>query len=60
MGGCNDVVYRSVVLMVAVGNNSWERMFGLAMMAVMRDGLCHCRRGYEITILQILTLIRYS
>ena len=60
MGGCNDVVYRSVVLMVAVGNNSWERMFVLAMMAVMRAGLFHCRRGSAIKIMQILTLRRYS
>ena len=42
------------------GNNSWERMSELAMMADMRAGSCCWKRKSAISILQILTHRQYS
>ena len=58
-GGINDLVQRSVGLMAAGGNISWERIFGLEMTAAKRDGLCFLRRESAISILQILTTRLY-
>ena len=55
MGGRNYMVNRSVRSMVAGGNTSWDRMYGSAIMAVMRAGFCLWRRESAIRILQILT-----
>ena len=54
MGGFKNVVYRFIILMVAGGNTSWDRMYVSSMMAVVRGGVC-CFRSYSvISILQIL------
>ena len=45
--------------MVVGGNISWEKIFGLAMTAAKRDGLCFWRRESAIRILQILTTKQY-
>ena len=54
-GGINNMVHRSVRLMVAGGNNSWERMSGSAMTASTRAGFCCWRRESAIRIIHILT-----
>ena len=60
MGGHNDLIHRSVGLMVVVGNTSWERMYVSSIMAVRRAGFCCWRRASAISILLILTPRRHS
>ena len=60
MGGRNDVVHRSVGLMVVGGNTSWERMYGSEIMTVRRAGFCCWRRESIFSILLILTPRQYS
>ena len=46
-GEINNVIQRSVILMVAGGNTSWGRISGLSMKAMkaeMRDGFYHWSR----------------
>ena len=54
MGGRNNVAHRYVWSMVVGGNIYWEKMYGSAIMAVRRAGLCCWRRESEIIILLIL------
>ena len=60
MGGCNDVLHRSIGLMMEGGNTSWDSMSGSEMMAMMRYGFYLWRRESEIIIMQILTPRQYS
>ena len=55
-GGISNVGQRSVGLMVAGGNISWDRM---SVSAMTRDGFCFYRRESEIQIIQILTPRQY-
>ena len=60
MGGRNDVAHRSVGSLVVGRNTSWESMSGSAIMTVRRAGFCLWRRNSAISILLVLTPIRYS
>ena len=60
MGGRNDLVHRSIISMVTLGNTSWEGMNRSVIVEVTRAGFCRLRRESTITILQILTPRQYS
>ena len=59
-GGINNVLHRSIGLLMAGRNTSWERISGSEMMAAIRAGLYFWRRYFVIIILQILILRQYS
>ena len=60
MGAHKNVLHRSIGLMVAGGNTSWERMYGSVIITAMRKCLCFCRRYSTISMLNILVPRQYS